>query len=280
MSGTAAALVVGGFLAGLVQPEQLLSAALAQEPVQPSGPVTQGAPPGGAFLIDLRQGLDNTTEYLSDFDVNEEWIHMAFRDENIVFGGDGMQLQADKPDDEAGGPYTSSEFQRRGFYGYGRYEVVMRSSGAYGVVSSFFTHTDGQFGDPHSEIDFEFIGRSPQQVHLNYYTAGKDDPVNVELGFDASKGQHLYAFEWMPDSIRWYVDGLKVREVVAATSPVGIPSNSSRVMANTWTGNRTTESWVGTPEFETTSALYTCISHVPAGQHGKQCSDTFVPPPR
>ncbi len=252
-------------------------AAEAQDAAKPAFPATRGQPPGGGFFIDLREGFDEDTEFLSDFDFQADWIHMSFRDENVVFGADGMRLLAEKSEEE-GAPYTAGEFQRRGFYGYGRYEVVMRSSDAPGSVSSFFTHTDAQFGDPHTEIDFEFIGRSPWEVHLNYFVGAQNNPQNVELWFDASKAEHLYAFEWSQEYIRWYVDGVKVREVTSEISPIGIPTNASRVIANIWTGNRKSEEWVGTPTFDRASAFYTCISHVPAGQAGKQCSDIFTLP--
>lgn len=252
-------------------------AAYGQEAAKADQVSTQGAPPSDAFFIDLREGLDVKTEYLSDFDFSADWISMSFRAKNVVFTSEGMRLLAQKPE-EAGAPYTTGEFQRRGFYGFGRYEVVMRSSNAPGVVSSFFTHTDSQFGDPHTEIDFEFIGRSPHEVHLNYFVDVQNNPEDVTLWFDPSQGEHLYAFEWSPDHISWYADGVRIREVTSRTSPIGLPTRPSRVIANIWTGNGKSEDWVGTPTFALTSALYTCISHVPAGMKGKQCSDSFKPP--
>src|SRR3546814_5746693 len=58
---------------------------------------------------------------------------------------------------------------------------------------------------PHDEIDFEFLGKSPRQVQVNYYTAGKGGhETMIDLGFDASEDFHTYAFEWRPDSIRWF----------------------------------------------------------------------------
>jgi beta-glucanase (GH16 family) len=206
-------------------------------------------------------------------------VFVALRSNNVVFGPKGMSLFARRSDEE-GEPYTVGEFQRRGFYGYGRYETVMRASDAPGVVSAFFTHTSDMFGDPHMEIDFEILGKKPRELHLNYFFDSDNAPENVELWFDASKAEHLYAFEWTPDSLAWFVDGVKVREVFALTSLVGIPANSSRVIANILTGARSTEEWVGTPEFESTETSFSCISHVPIGQTGKQCSDTFMPPKR
>lgn len=267
-------------LAGVV----LVSAAIfraapvaADQQLLSSGTSTsKGNSPQGGFLVDFSRGFESTTQYLSDFDMDTDWLFAAFRKTNVLFGKDGMFLLARRTENEP--TYTVSEFQRQGFYGYGRYEVVMRPSGVGGVVSSFFTHTGTQFGDPHSEIDFEFVGKYPRQVHLNYYTEGQDDPQNIDLWFDPAREEHLYAFEWSRDSIAWYVDGVKVREVASETSPIGIPTHSGRLIMNVLTGNRLAEAWIGTPDFERTSSLYRCVSHVPLGERGPQCSDVFKVP--
>ena len=51
------------------------------------------------------------------------------------------------------------------------------------------------------------------------------------MGFDATEEFHEYAFEWMPDSITWYIDG---NEVYKATDD--IPVTPSKVMMNVWPG--------------------------------------------
>jgi beta-glucanase (GH16 family) len=91
---------------------------------------------------------------------------------------------------------------------------------------------------------------------------------------------HLYAFEWAPDAIRWYVDGVKVREVSAKTAKVKIPTTSGRVIVNLWAGTGPSTGWTGEPDFRLTTASYRCISHVPIGKTGPQCSDTFKAPPK
>ena len=272
---------IGGVPVAPAMSGWLLSAE-AQEPAPPSPPpiepTTAGNTPGAAFIIDFRKGFDPKTQYISHFDIDNDAVLVVLREENVAFNADGMTLTARRSADQADRPYTMGEFQKKGFYGFGRYEAVMRVPKATGVVSAFFTHTSPQFGDPHSEIDFEFVGSRPREAHLNYFVAGKNIPINVELWFDPSEAEHLYAFEWMPDSIVWYVDGKTVREVRADASPIGIPANSSRVIASVLAGARATEEWVGTPDFDSATALFRCISHVPIGQTGKQCSDEFTPP--
>jgi beta-glucanase (GH16 family) len=235
-----------------------------------------GRKPGEAFLIDLGKGFDSETQYLSDYEMDTEWIKIAYKPGNVRWGADGMKLEMRKTSGKL--PVAGAEFQRVGYYGYGRYETVMRASAEHGAISSFFTFTDTMFDDPHDEIDFEFLGMRPRSVHLNYFAAGESDPKDVPLWFDTAMADHLYAFEWAPDAIRWYVDGHKIHEVTSRTSK--IPTTSGKVIANLWAGTGSATSWTGEPRFQTASASYRCMSHVPMGKTGKQCSDNFVAPPK
>ena len=128
-------------------------------------------------------------------------------------------------------------------------------------------------------MDFEILGRSTASVHTNFYAAGKNGPADIALAFDASAAEHLYAFEWLPGRIAWYVDGVLVREVSEAESGVRIPTTTGRIMASVWVAKGQVAEWVGEPDFTEVSATYRCMSHVPAGQAGRQCSDTFKAAP-
>lgn len=255
------------------------SAAFTQFLGQPGMQANTGRPVGGAFYVDLRQGYDNNTQQISDWFMDAGWLEADFSRHNVRFDERGMSLHITR---RAHGPtpYVSAEFQRSGFYGYGRYEVVMRAAKAPGIVSAFFTHTDNYLGDTHSEVDFEFVGGTPHQVHTNYFWDGASDAVDIDLGFDASAAPHVYAFEWLPTSISWSVDGVEIRRVDAATAAAPIPRAASRVIASIWAANKHATEWVGEAETAGTSALYVCMSHVPVGRSGRQCSDTFAPPPR
>jgi len=232
----------------------------------------------GAFIVDLKAGFDEKTQYLSDYEMDTDWLRIAYRPGNVRFGKDGMKLELQKTRGKL--PFSGAEFQRAGYYGYGRYEAVIRPSAEYGAVSSFFTFTDTMFDDPHDEIDFEFVGKAPRQVHLNYFHKGENKPVDIPLWFDTAMADHLYAFEWTPDAVRWFVDGHQIHEVTVQTSSFGIPTTSSKVIANIWAGTGAATGWTGEPRFQTASAEYRCMSHVPLGGTGKQCSDTFKAPPK
>jgi beta-glucanase (GH16 family) len=52
------------------------------------------------------------------------------------------------------------------------------------------------------------------------------------LPFDAADGFHTYAFEWRPDAIRWYVDGVMVHEARGAR--VERMTAEQRLFVNLW----------------------------------------------
>jgi endo-1,3-1,4-beta-glycanase ExoK len=115
-----------------------------------------------------------------------------------------------------------------GTYGYGRYETIMRPAKGSGLVSAFFTYTGPYFGKPHDEIDIEFVGKDTSIVELNYFHKGKTgSSARIKLPFDASEQDHLYAFDWKPEGISWYVDGKLIYQ-----TPVNdphLPKNAGRL---------------------------------------------------
>lgn len=272
-----AALALGAVAAGWLLFDSFDSRAAmtaVAEPV-PTQIKNTGSEAGDAFLMDLSKAVDPGSRYLAEYEMDQEWIKIAYRERNVRFDQNGMTLTLAK---NAGRPpFSGAEFQRNGTYGYGRYEVVLKASDGWGAVTSFFTYTGEYFGDPHDEIDFEFLGRQTRSVYVNYFSHGEKDQAEIPLWFDASQGDHLYAFEWAPESIRWYIDGVKVREVDTTSARVKVPTSSGRVMASIWAASGSAEGWVGEAAFKRTTASYRCISHVPAGRSGSQCSDTFKP---
>lgn len=238
-----------------------------------------GEPAGGAFLLDFSKRFRSGGHYLAEYEMDEEWIKIIYRESNIRFDRTGMTLTLSKTRGEI--PFSGGEFQCNGVYGYGRYEVVMKASEQPGAVSSFFIYTGPHFGDPHDEINFELLGRTPGYVNVTYFNGGDNESAEIPVWFDTGEADHLYAFEWAPDSIRWYVDGVKIHEVEARADEFDIPTTTGRVVANLWAGVGSSIEWAGRPEFKRTTSSYRCISHVPLGQAGAQCSDTFhAQPPK
>lgn len=214
---------------------------------------------GASFVNWFSSMHDDAGWYRADFDNAGHFMQVGWAEDHIGFDQDGMSLRlSDQPSPT--NRHTSGEYQRRGRYGFGRYEVVMRAPVGSGLVTSFFTHTGPYFDDPHDEIDFEVLGKDTRRVYLNWYSDGNEgEAVWHELGFDAAKDFHLYAFEWTPETIRWYVDGELVYERPEGSAPV--PQTPGRIIANLWTGSTKQYSWHGVPAFSVpVEARYKCMS--------------------
>lgn len=180
----------------------------------------------------------NLDEYDSAmFEIADGWSngHMfdcTWRKDNLTFSDGIMRLTIDSDGENAKPKWSGSEYRSREFYSYGLYEVRMKPIKNNGVVSSFFTYTGPSDNNPWDEIDIEFLGKDTSKMQLNYFTNGIGNHEYMhDLGFDAADDFHTYAFEWLPDSITWYVDG---EAIYTATD--NIPSTPSKVMMNVWPG--------------------------------------------
>lgn len=132
------------------------------------------------------------------------------------------------------------------------------------MSGSLFTYTGPADDNPWDEIDIEFLGKDTTFVSFNYFTDGVGGhEYEHHLGFDASSEYHTYAFEWLPDSITWFVDGAAVY-----TATQDIPTTPSRIMANVWVHDGSLSSWLGPVDSTAVpvTASYDWIRFTPAGE--------------
>jgi endo-1,3-1,4-beta-glycanase ExoK len=137
-----------------------------------------------------------------------------------------------------------AELRTQKKYSYGRYEVRMRTASGSGLNSNMFTFTGPVIGGKqHDEIDFEFLGKEPNKVQLNYWVAGKGGHEEmIDLGFDASKDFHNYVFDWQKDKITWTIDGKQVHQ----TEPGAVmPSTPGHIFLSLWSGSKIINDWLG-----------------------------------
>lgn len=136
--------------------------------------------------------------------------------------------------------YSAGALTSHADYLFGRFESTFRASDVPGVITGFFLHRNS----PHQEIDIEIAGNVPTRLLVNvFYNPGGDgdqfdygyrgSPSYIELGFDASKGEHRYAIEWTPSEIRWLVDDLLVHRRVL-WNPTPIPHLPMKLHFNAW----------------------------------------------
>ena len=154
---------------------------------------------------------------------NGQMFNCEWSRDNAAIEGGVMNMSVTKGAD---GRYYGSEYRSSQKFGYGYYAVCMKAADCSGVISSFFTYTNG----PWDEIDIEILGKDMTQVQFNYYTDGVGGHEYLyNLGFDASADFHEYAFDWREDSITWYVDGTAIYRATQ-----NIPSHPQQIMMNVW----------------------------------------------
>jgi endo-1,3-1,4-beta-glycanase ExoK len=82
-------------------------------------------------------------------------------------------------------------------------------------------------------------------VFLNVFANGRGNSETAKLPFDSTATAHDYAFQWLPDSLRWFADGKLIREVKqSAETP--LPNTLQKLYISIWNGTGwDQEAWLG-----------------------------------
>ncbi len=138
--------------------------------------------------------------------------------------------------------YRGAEYRTKNYFTYGRFEVRMKSAHRDGMLSSFFTYNDSFPATPWNEIDIEIMGRYTDDIQFNPITPGQvNHEVHYQTPFNPSQDFHIYAFEWTPTSVAWFVDGKEVhRQAGAHIEALKYPQ---KLMMNVW--NPAYANWAG-----------------------------------
>jgi beta-glucanase (GH16 family) len=146
---------------------------------------------------------------------NSEWQHYTDRSENARVE-DGVLVIEALQEDYLGSDYTSARLKTQYLqtWTYGRVEARMKLPTGKGVWSAFWMLGDnfGTVGWPEcGEIDImENIGNPGivyGTLHGPGYSGGNGvGTSHAPTGVNLSEDYHVYAIEWEPDEIRWYVD--------------------------------------------------------------------------
>ena len=144
-------------------------------------------------------------------------------------------------------PYRGAEYRTMDEFLYGRFEVKMKTAVGSGIVSSFFTIDDywanGQSSTSNwREIDFEALGNLTNAVQTNIITAYETHHEEIiNTLFYPYESFHVYAFEWTPVSIKFFIDGELVRQDY--NDYVSTHNTGQKIMMNIW--QPIWENWVG-----------------------------------
>ena len=179
--------------------------------------------------------------------------------------------------------YTSGRIDTKGKIApvYGRFEIRAKLPGGKGLWPAYWLYPQNRnwqmemlmletvaAGNErlipeerpwYSEIDImEFLGHETGIVYgtHHYYTFDgqkKTSSGTLRSQTDFTKDFHIYALEWEPDSIRWYIDGQLIHVCTD-----GIPHTPHYLIINTAVGG----SWPGNPDSTTVFPQYHDIDYV------------------
>jgi len=135
-----------------------------------------------------------------------------------------------------------AEYRTKEDYLYGRFEVRMKAPYREGMLASFFTYWTGGEGI-WNEIDVEIMGRYDDNVQFNTITptqsgnhVGHYPMINAP-----NLDYHVYAFEWAPQYVSWFVDGVLVLRQLG--EHIQTLTKPQKIMMNIWPPQY--ENWAG-----------------------------------
>ena len=129
--------------------------------------------------------------------------------------------------------YTSARLKTLGRFSqaYGRFEARIKIPRGQGIWPAFWmmgVNIDSRGWPDDGELDvMENIGREPSTVHGTLHGPGYSGADGLSTPFQSPNGRpfaddyHLYAVEWEPSQIRWYVDGTNFKTVKPSDLPAG-----------------------------------------------------------
>lgn len=152
-----------------------------------------------------------------------------------------------------GGVTTNQKFSQA----YGYFEMKARLPKGQGLWNAFWMLP--QDGSWPPEIDIiEMNGKYPNTVYFTTHWGTSTAPLSrgsSYTGADFSQDYHIFAIEWLPGKIRWFVDNIQRYE----TDPdVPVPSNPFYIFINTTLG----VPWAGYPDATTVFPQYYDIDYV------------------
>lgn len=228
------------------------------------------------LFSDFRFGMSESNWLISTSrNIGESLYVGPWLAENVDMMPNGVALSVGTESGTEARPGMAS-VQTTSRYGFGRYEAIIRAAKTKGVVTSFFVSTGPVFGTAHDEIDVEILGGDTRKVQLHYYKNGAlGESKEIQLPFDASQDMYHFAFEWYPDRIIWFVDGIEIHR--AGSGTFDVPQHAGRINLSTWAGTERVQQWLGSMKpSDVATAEFGCVSFTPhAEEPGKTCSDLY-----
>ena len=138
--------------------------------------------------------------------------------------------------------YKGAELRTIESFTYGRFEVRYMPPAGEGVLGTFFTYHEISNTSEWNEIDIEILGRYSDDVQFTTIIPNQIWRNSHQyVDFDPHADFHVYAFEWTPTYVAWFVDGVEIYR--QTDSKIATLSRDQKIMMNIW--NPSYEDWVG-----------------------------------
>ena len=159
------------------------------------------------------------------------------------------------------------ELRSKESFTYGRFEVRMKSAQGNGYVSSFFTYHDfwstsynGDWQNYINEIDIEFTGNLDHSIQFTTHHPGPWSQTQIlPLNYNPHQEYHDYAFEWTPNSVKWFVNNVEIyNQNQSIVDDLVYPQ---KIMMNLWSAIY--QDWVGewNPETMPVNSFYDYVKY-------------------
>jgi beta-glucanase (GH16 family) len=184
------------------------------------------------------------------------------RADNASTDGEGKLVITAKAEAYMGRSYTSARLKTAGKFehDYGRYEARLKLPSGQGIWPAFWMLGANIGSTPWpdcGEIDImENVGKEPTLVHGTLhgpgYSGGSGIGKSYELPNKAafSADYHVFAIEWEPNEVRWYVDGTLYQTRKPSDLPSGkkwVYDHDFFILLNLAVGGQ----WPGNPDATT-----------------------------
>jgi endo-1,3-1,4-beta-glycanase ExoK len=231
------------------------------------------------YTLALVEEFDEELDLVNDpiwtySDGGEPEGNTRFTKDRLSFSGGSLRITVDDQDVATSYSYAEDDdvpfkSQRSGElrtkynnYRYGRYEARIKApypgtgmtDGNF--ILSFFVSRQPKIQE-WRQIEFQLLGQSASLLMTNiYYAEGTETwmdsidesisayPAGTGAGglpnaFDERAAFHVYAFDWTPAQVRWYVDGglIRVKDDGVGDDNLPVPELSTKIRMQMWIFN-------------------------------------------